>query len=427
MRVGARRPLTKAGRLLSACAVVLVLRCGGDSERPAVDSGPPAGRVPDPTPTAETLALASAQCDYLERCDPDAMFLFADESREACEEYFACEAAHILGDVLEERVACIESLQTRDCPDPEREGAIHRFSYGVQFPWGPDCGEPTIDEILAPPPGAPGPGEPCIDGGERAVCAVGSYCVRDEKPFIGTVYCGTCGPKLALGEPCEPRDRCVDGASCGGGECRPLRDVGDTCEFAAECPFNTCEGSICVSPYAPAPLLDTVEKACEYEADCGNLAALWCDERACRTLPGEGEACAHVVTLGHPGCRLGYGCFGGRCRALGCRQDIGEPCNVYCQSGDCVDGVCVPAPENVGDACKSSCGNGLSCSDGRCAEGGSLVQENGAPCDYDWDCESNFCERDVSEYCDADSCSIPACDGCGVCADLPTVERCPPT
>jgi hypothetical protein len=80
---------------------------------------------------------------------------------------------------------------------------------------------------------------------------------------------------------------------------------------------------------------------------------------------------------------------------------------------------------NIGDACESRCGNGLSCSEGRCAEGRSLVQENGEPCDYDWVCESNFCERDVGDYCEDGLCDIPACDGCGVCADPPTVEICP--
>ena len=423
MRVGTRRPPTKAGLLFAAGAVVLALRCGGASEKDPVDSGPAPGRVPDPTPTAETLALASAQCDYLERCDPDAMFFFAGESRAACEEFFACEAAYLVPDVLD--AACIESLGTRDCPDPELEGAIDRYSYGTRFPWGPECGEPTLDEILAPPPGAPGPGEPCIDGGERATCAVGSYCALDEKPVIGTFYCGTCEPNRALGEPCESRARCVEDARCAGGECRALRDVGEPCELNGECPFNTCEGSICISPYAPSPLVDTVGSPCEYEGDCGNLAMLWCDDGACRTLPGEGEACGHVVTLGHPVCRLGHTCIDGRCRAMGCSQDIGEPCDNFCGNAECLGRRCVPAPENVGDACNLVCGNGLWCSEGRCTEDGSpRGVKNGSPCDFDHECESSFCERYLGDYCEGGSCSIPRCDRCGACADPPTVERC---
>jgi hypothetical protein len=421
MRVGTKGPPTKVGLLLAACAVVLALRCGGESQRDPLDSGVPPGRIPDPTPTAETLELASAQCDYLERCDTDAMFFFAGESRAACEEFFACEAAYLPDDMLED--SCIESLTTRDCPELRAEGALGRFSYGTSFPWGPDCGKPTLDELLAPPPDAPGPGEPCIKSGERASCEVGSYCATDEKPFSGTVYCGTCEPDRTLGEPCESRDRCVEGASCEDGVCVARSDLGEACELDRDCRSDTCDGSTCVSRYAPAPLASTVGNPCENESDCGNLAMLWCDDGACRTLPGEGEACAHVVTFGHPDCRLGYSCVAGRCRALGCRQDVGEPCEDFCESGECIDGACVPPPETLGDACTLLCGDGLMCISGHCAKAnGSLA--NGLPCDFSHDCESGFCERYLGDYCEEGSCSIPRCDGCGVCAEQPTVERC---
>ena len=412
-----------------ACAFVVVsaLRCGGDSERP-VDSGPPATRVPDPTPTAETLALAEAQCDYLERCDPDSMFLFARESRAACEEYFSCQASRFVRAVLEERVACIESLRTRACPDTYEE-PWERFSAEMKFPWGPDCGVPTLDDILAPRPGAPGLGERCLDEPELPDCAVGNYCVRDENPFIGTFYCGTCEPFRALGAPCTSGDFCVEGATCVNGECRTRRALGEACDFDAECPFYTCRESICISPSAPTPYAQVVGGPCgDAIHECGNQAALYChivvsrwDDGVCRALPDEGEPCED--SSAYLECRLGQACANGRCVAVGCSVEIGEPCSGYCEAGDCVEGVCVAAA-GEGAPCEVSCGS-LPCLSRRCGGWPPPREENGARCDFDGDCESYFCERDVGDYCEGGSCSIPACDGCGVCADRPTVEICP--
>src|SRR5689334_3961876 len=81
------------GRASACVGMLLALfgatHCGGKSEAPREAAAAP-GRVPDPPPSVEASALAAAQCDYLERCDLDAMFLFPESARGACEEYFAC-------------------------------------------------------------------------------------------------------------------------------------------------------------------------------------------------------------------------------------------------------------------------------------------------------------------------------------------------
>src|SRR5688572_14424950 len=118
--------MRRAFRLLALFAAIVVVDCGGESERTfdSVEPGQKPGRVPEPPPSAEALELARAQCDYLERCDPDGMFAFQNASRAACEEFFSCQAAeppwqvpHALPVTLED---CVESLRSRECPDYER-------------------------------------------------------------------------------------------------------------------------------------------------------------------------------------------------------------------------------------------------------------------------------------------------------------------
>ncbi|HEY6723244.1 MAG TPA: hypothetical protein VI197_04405 [Polyangiaceae bacterium] len=48
----------------------------------------------------------------------------------------------------------------------------------------------------------------------------------------------------------------------------------------------------------------------------------------------------------------------------------------------------------------------------------------GARCDFDSDCGTRFCNRDLREFCSGGSCSVPACDRCGTCAELPESSDC---
>ena len=59
-------------RLFRAILSFSLVQCGGST-----DELPPHRRAPEPPLTAEELELADAQCSYLERCDPDALHLFA--------------------------------------------------------------------------------------------------------------------------------------------------------------------------------------------------------------------------------------------------------------------------------------------------------------------------------------------------------------
>jgi hypothetical protein len=430
---------------LGVCALVALftLRCGGDVGPLPSEYDGRSGRAPEPVRRAEASALASAQCDYLERCDPDAMFLFSDASRVACEEYFSCRAARFGAKALESLdhlTVCIDSLEMRECPDALRE-PTKRFSFEKTFPWGPLCGELTFQERFVAPPDAPSAGEACIRPlDERAVCAPGSYCMPEALPVIGRYFCGTCERRPRVGERCGGLPLCVEGARCLEGECRWVREIGESCESENECRFHRCVDSVCFpSEDTPTPYAAVVGRECDRDKDCGRQASLYCDDGSCRPLPDEGESCAPTeVRLGSAShnpfhalagkCRLGHECIDGRCRALGCNIDLGVPCSGN-GSGRCVDGVRVTQPR-AGDLCDSRrlsagglsepmCTDGLPCVEGRCTP--REVRGNGGRCDFDRDCSSGFCKR---HYPGRRRLSLEPCDGCGVCADPPTIELC---
>jgi len=428
--------MRRAFRLLAVIsAIALVVDCGGESERASFERQPQPkpGPVPEPPPSAEALELARAQCDYLERCDPDGMFAFQNASRAAFEKYFACQAAdpppwqrpHALPVTLEE---CVGSLRSRECPDYERQPS-ERFSEYAAFPWGPGCGIPDAEARRAPRPDAWRTGETCLVGDllerqtEAAVCERGTECVVAKVPDFANFYCGVCEPRTLLGEPCGGEVGCVEGAECVLGTCRKLRDLGEPCETLEECLTHACDDGVCSrSVYAPTPYAEMLDHACDEDWLCGRQVGLSCVAGICRPRTNEGERCGTSDTAE---CSLGLRCFDGRCVAFGCRIDVGEPCDFSCEAGGCDarDGVCKPAVA-VGDPCTLRCENGLVCHSKyhECR----LLRANGTACDFDDDCASNFCERDLSDVCSGGLCTIPFCGGCGTCADPPTVERCDP-
>jgi len=371
------------------------------------------------------LELARAQCAYLERCDPDALHRFSKSSIAACVEYFSCMLdSRSSGEKFRDddtlRGTCIDSLLSRSCPDPELE-PVERFSYSTfswSFPWGPACGQPTLEQLLAPPPDAPERGQACIDYGEVEACVEGSYCELEDVPRFGTLRCGVCQARVPVGEPCEESQQCAEGNRCAVGECQPPRLPGEACDAPEQCRFSNCEAGICGrSEYAPDPYADSLGQPCESSSDCGNQAALACADQRCQALSDLGESCATIP------CRLGLSCVDDACQDQGCTLDPGERCqDFYCTHTLCTDGICEPLPDREEQACAVECAQGLVCSLGRCEE--PAVRAVGASCDSDWDCDTGFCDRDVSEYCSGGSCSIPSCDRCGTCAELPKPSDC---
>lgn len=390
--------------------------CGGKTRTPF--------RAPEKVPSVAESRLAAAMCGYLTRCEPDGMFVFSGASQEACEEYFSCvlqghetwSNAAALGDDLD---TCVESLESRACGDP---AVVRRFSESrtfFSFPWGTACGEVERDADSRYA-GTAKLGEACVEPiGEQLVCERGSYCfVEDTSPTLGSVYCGTCASRAEVGSECDDTQPCAEGIACIYGQCAVLLEPGETCAGEWECRYRVCEDGTCGdAPWRGEPISEVLGRACEGDEECGAQAALFCSEGRCRMLPDAGARCSGDE------CKLGQSCVEGRCVALGCTLDEGESCQSICHEGACVDGVCEPAPEQVGAPCTALCGGGLECLAAVCAEG--VDRSNGAGCDSAFDCDSFYCDRDVSEFCDENRhCIAPACDKCGTCAPRPTNADC---
>jgi hypothetical protein len=395
-----------------------LLRCGGESTAPAPRLPPDPDRPPNDT----EIELAAVMCRYATRCDPDGLHAFSGGSEQACRDYFACSAAR--GDLAPLRrgvdlEVCMQALDSGDCPDLERYPYQRlRGDLGVSFPWARECDEYGFVEAYA---AAPPTGSACITGlDERPRCREHDYCAAESVPSFGWVFCGTCTPRIALGDACTDSDRCVADATCVDGVCALLRELGEACTSPRECRFRSCTDAVCARPeHAPEPYADVVNRDCAaipgFE-DCGDQIGLTCIDGKCRPLPDEGESCTIR-------CRAGQGCIGGQCVSVGCAIDLGERCDSWCTGGECVDGICSPLPARVGAECRLFCAPGLECERERCVLGPD--RSNGTSCDSDFDCESSFCDRDLSESCSRDgSCSAPPCDRCGTCKPPPVASDC---
>lgn len=381
---------------------------------------------------ADGLRLAQAQCAYLERCDPDGLRVFSNDSLDGCVEYFAClsaEAPLLFGKVPTSVSAleiCIESLGSRACADEATPYLAQSFSYSGFFPWGTACGAPDATALTAPPADAPGSSEACIRGpNEIAPCQTGSYCaVTDEDPRFGLYYCGICEDRLKLGAACGVRSSCESGTRCVLERCAVPLEQDAPCVDDIQCRTYNCEAGRCArSTSAQEPFLDVVGRACTSRWDCGWQAGLTCDEGQCQPLHETGEPCSDEDS--GPSCRAGNYCFDNRCVALGCSLDVGEPCAEFrnhCTDGYCRAGICAATALEAGDPCDFFCHKGLTCENHVCVP---ISREPlGGACDFDRDCASGFCSRDLSAECNWTRCSVPACDGCGTCAPPPTARDC---
>jgi len=416
------------GLYFATLALVLssLLQCGGVStENVSGNEATPGGLSP-----VDSRRLAQAQCNYLERCEPDTIHFFPRDLWEACRDHFVCSAEHGLVPWLRavdppnvDLESCIESIAAKPCPNLDEDPfAVFK---GYSFPWTEECGAPDLSAGLEPLPDAPMQGEICLieAGTERPDCQGDTYCEpSSDLPDFGLYRCGRCMVRVALGQSCDTDTRCTMGARCILGQCATPRAVGESCTEDEQCLFRRCEAGACArSEYAPRLYGEVFGQPCEGGSGyCGSAVPLTCVEGSCQPLSDEGEPCVPNVT--YLSCRTGQLCIDGRCVTVGCSLDLYEPCVGGCTTGECIEGICVPLGSRVGDACQLFCTNSLVCVDHLCdARPDSGL---GAPCDFDRDCASGYCQRDLTAYCEDGNCSIPPCGRCGVCATPPTVASC---
>lgn len=116
--------------------------------------------------------------------------------------------------------------------------------------------------------GPHGEGEACVRHGD---CKAHLACLPGDGGAV-------CGKRLDDGQPCADARACQVHSTCAGGECRELREPGQSCEQTKACLWGPCvdagtAGLKCAAPLGPGA-------ACITGADC---ASGHCEQGACLT------------------------------------------------------------------------------------------------------------------------------------------------
>lgn len=202
--------------------------------------------------------------------------------------------------------------------------------------------------------------------------------------------------------------------------------LGDACAFDRECESTACDVPSCTSAcctgtcVAATPLPAAGEPCsalCAGDAFCGldsichaplpeNASCttepcaygLYCAGRTmttagtCKPLPHLGEPCENACA------DVGAICSGGRCTAVGLRDDActsNADCSMYYE---CIDSACA-LPPTLGMPCTTSCYEAAYCDGTTCV----AQKPAGEPCLRNDECASHYCDG----------------DGGGTCAELP--------
>lgn len=288
---------------------------------PAVDAGVTPeddGGAPDGPPAADEYCerIEPFFCDFYLRCGRMAGVTTVDECRAVFREqcnaryeprYLGLVNAGLLELSADGIDACRAHLEDVACEEQIRDldGACGAMWVGKQ-PEGGACGF-DVESLVCEP------GSACTLGldfcGEcRPAVADGAPCGANSDTPVScgpNASCedGTCVPRVPVGQPCTPDDRCVLGAYCGEGVCRAPNIValGESCDQLNRCPYKShCEAGVCVED----ALLD---ESCA-DTDC---ASGWCSSDAtCEALLPAGAACTSSLEC------ASMLCLDGSCRDL---------------------------------------------------------------------------------------------------------------
>lgn len=369
-------------RFVSVLVMLGAFACGDSTTREDVDGGADDGSVADGNSTDAAIiseldeipaAYASAYCARIESCFGQAADVFFRGID--CQAVYESFLRNALLPSLETSVgnasltfhgdrltACTQALRSVACRDfngPALPECDALFEGNV--PMGGAC---TTDAECR--------GDAfCLSGGTcPATCAAvkgqGAGCVRDEE--CQSHYCSAatsaCATRAGLGAACDvDASECEFGLVCLGanadmsrpGVCHDPATLftgseGDSCDLDNG-PWCS-EGLSCtVVQVAPVARLECrgpsmsgascgfgVPDSCPIGEYCSANIAMGMTTGVCRTMPGDGDACAQGVV--GPVCGSGTACASdGHCHTM---RDNGAACSFEseCFSGDCSEGAC---------------------------------------------------------------------------------------
>ncbi len=279
-------------------------------------------------------ALADAQCARLVRCNTyvSQAACLAEAQLDVTELKHSIEAGRVSYDGAKV-AACLDAFGAAPC-DASTEAA--RVTPAA-------CDEGVKGTVA--------------DGG---TCYTNTECVSEScnQPDCGMACCeGVCDPTVgdaAIGQSCA-NARCVDGAFCNGSDvCTALLAAGAACQSDGQCAYGlACGNSVC------APAANRGE-AC-LDGDCTDIGDR-CDGTSCVARSTAGGAC-----------RMGFDGLFDCQRPLVCNGT-----SLKCEE-----------PPTAGQACQFFCASGLFCNDQDTCE---APRANGAACNSNTECTSNFCD-----------------------------------
>jgi hypothetical protein len=250
------------------------------------------------------------------------------------------------------------------------------------------CVVPPPDDDL--PEGSACVTEICIPAQEHcSQCALGLECVSE-----------VCVKTPAVGDPCAEILGCGNALWCdmAAGQCAPKAALGQACSDFRQVAPN-CEGGLwCDDPPAMPMQTGTCHEPAQEGQPCRDDANC-VEPLTCLPVPG-----STAFDLGMCGAKLPNGAL----------------CNSFddCESDLCDTDVCAPQP-GLGEACVSTCAEGLRCEAGVCSSKGYA----GDPCGEGVACVNSRCidgtctnRGHFGDACSvADDCLSRSCDG--VCVD----------
>jgi len=158
-------------------------------------------------------------------------------------------------------------------------------------------------------------------------------CKPDNDCVLDLSFCGTCRPRVALGNSCTPiEESCGQEGFCQDGTCVARKLPGESCLDLDRCTVGSrCEQGICQPPTFVA-----LGDACDTRLRCPYQSA--CIDGLCQSSARLGESCSASLP-----CAAGY------CGDQGlCQEPLAEGAScqgsAWCRSGLCVDQQCQARP-----------------------------------------------------------------------------------
>ena len=236
-------------------------------------------------------------------------------------------------------------------------------------------------------------GGKCTDGecaAEIVDCDDGDPCTSDlcNGAAQECIYTVVNSEECASSQACDASTPCPQGQYCADGTCAVQKFNGEPCSSDEECSGGVCNGAgLCSSPAA----------ACSSDEDCDDGNS--CTVNAC----GDDGVCAPVVAL-EDGTSCGTATFCSNAQCVECLEDANCQDGNECTVNTCTNGFCEAVNAVAGQLCNGNAGT--------CDGAGACAGETTA-CESDADCDDgNAC---TTTSCTDGICTVAALEGesCG--------------